>query len=296
MQRRAPTITIALLATLAACNPESVTPSDDTALAPSLATSASGATVITEADITRQAEDTPPLDNWVLYTRLAGNGTFRVGPGDPPEGVGSLELVTPNPAGLDKVTLFNFDYHATPIANFTALGYHSYQSSAAIPIQLPSLNLTIDINGGTLNPGEFATLVFEPVYNTAQGAVVPGVWQDWDAIFGGQALWWLTRDHPIIGPRGTTVTWNAIKAALPNATILGGIGINQGTGSPALTASVDAFVVGVNGNTTTYDFEPFVTASNKDDCKNGGWQNARRSDGSPFKNQGDCVSYTNTRR
>jgi hypothetical protein len=31
----------------------------------------------------------------------------------------------------------------------------------------------------------------------------------------------------------------------------------------------------------------------KDDCKNGGWQTATRADGSSFKNQGDCVSYTN---
>lgn len=296
MSRSTITLAACALATLAACNSEPVTPSDDTSIAPSFATSATGATVITEADITRQAEDTPPLDNWVLYTRLGGNGTFRVGPGDPPEGVGSLELVTPNPAGLDKVTLFNFDYHATPIANFTALGYHTYQSSALVPIQLPSLNLTIDMNGGAFVAGDFATLVFEPVYNPAQGPVVPGAWQDWDAISGGAAMWWLTRDHPIIGPRGTTVTWNAIKAALPNATILGGIGLNQGTGSPALTASVDAFIVGVSGSSTTYDFEPYVTASNKSDCKNGGWQNARRSDGGSFKNQGDCVSYTNTGR
>jgi hypothetical protein len=59
---------------------------------------------------------------------------------------------------------------------------------------------------------------------------------------------------------------------------------------------VDAFIVGVSGNSTTYDFEPFVTASSKGDCKNGGWQHAHRSDGSTFKSQGDCVSYTNTGR
>ena len=262
-------LAVALLATLAACSSDPSAPSTDLNPPVSFATSATGATVITEADITRQPEDTPPLDNWVLYTRLAGNGTFRVGPGNPPEGVGSLELVTPSPLGTDKVTLFNFDYHATPIADFTALGYHTYQSSALVPIQLPSINLTIDLTGGAFLPLDFATLVFEPVYNPAQGVVLPQVWQDWDAIFGGNAVWWLTRDTPL-GPRGTTFTWNAFKAAFPNATILGGIGINQGSGSPALTASVDAFVVGVNGSTTTYDFEPFVTASNKDDCKNGG--------------------------
>jgi hypothetical protein len=32
--------------------------------------------------------------------------------------------------------------------------------------------------------------------------------------------------------------------------------------------------------------------SNKDQCKNGGWMTSVRPDGSTFKNQGDCVSYT----
>lgn len=31
----------------------------------------------------------------------------------------------------------------------------------------------------------------------------------------------------------------------------------------------------------------------KDDCKNGGWRSMTRADGSPFKNQGDCIQYTN---
>jgi len=31
--------------------------------------------------------------------------------------------------------------------------------------------------------------------------------------------------------------------------------LNQGTGSPALTAAVDAFTVGVSGSSIIYDFE-----------------------------------------
>ena len=31
----------------------------------------------------------------------------------------------------------------------------------------------------------------------------------------------------------------------------------------------------------------------KDDCKNGGWQNRTNASGEPFKNQGQCVSFTN---
>ena len=34
-------------------------------------------------------------------------------------------------------------------------------------------------------------------------------------------------------------------------------------------------------------------ATNKDQCKNDGWKTRVRADNTPFKNQGDCVSYTN---
>lgn len=35
-----------------------------------------------------------------------------------------------------------------------------------------------------------------------------------------------------------------------------------------------------------------VTA--KDECKNGGWEDMTRADGTTFKNQGDCIQYVNT--
>jgi hypothetical protein len=43
----------------------------------------------------------------------------------------------------------------------------------------------------------------------------------------------------------------------------------------------------------TYDREPYRIATTKDACKNDGWKTVKRADGTPFKNQGDCVSYTN---
>ena len=33
--------------------------------------------------------------------------------------------------------------------------------------------------------------------------------------------------------------------------------------------------------------------ANKDDCKNNGWKTLFRADGTPFKNQGDCIQYVN---
>jgi hypothetical protein len=34
--------------------------------------------------------------------------------------------------------------------------------------------------------------------------------------------------------------------------------------------------------------------TDKNQCKNGGWMTMGRPDGTPFKNQGDCVSFVNT--
>lgn len=245
--------------------------------------------VVIESDIARQAENTFPTKNWVFYTRPATSGTFRIGPGAPPAGVGSFEIVTPT--GADKGQLFNFDHVGTKLADIDKMGYATYQSSAAVPVQLPAINITVDFNGPSV-AGGFTTLVFEPVYNPTQGPIVSNTWQTWDAFNGGNAIWWSTRDIPGVCATVCYVTWNQIVAANPDATILGGYGINQGSGSPALTASTDILSIGSNGECVTYNFEPFRVATTKDQCKNGGYTNVRRADGSTFKNQGDCVSYT----
>lgn len=41
-------------------------------------------------------------------------------------------------------------------------------------------------------------------------------------------------------------------------------------------------------------FTAYTVATNKDSCKDGGWQSLSRADGSSFKNQGDCIQYANT--
>ena len=119
---------------LAACAGDAVAPSalnEDNplnvdALGPS---PSSGSTVVvTETDISRQAEDTPPTNNWVLYTRLAGTGTFTTGPGTPPLGVGSITFVTPTPA--DKVQFYNYDHIGTKLADIRSMSYSTFRGSS----------------------------------------------------------------------------------------------------------------------------------------------------------------------
>src|SRR3954468_7192123 len=127
--------------------------------------SAATTQVVTEGSVTRQAENTPPTNNWVLYTRNAGTGAFVDGPATPPLGSGSFQTVTPT--GADKVYLFNYDHIGTKLTDVDAIGYSTYRTSGASPNQVPAINLEGDYNAPAA--AGFPTLVFEPVYNTAQG-------------------------------------------------------------------------------------------------------------------------------
>lgn len=255
-----------------------------------------GTTVITESEIVRQAEGTPPANDWVLYTRNAGQGTFVDGPDSPPLGTGSLNLTTA--ASSDKIWLFNYDHAGTPLSSIGAIGYSTYRN-AGNDHQVTALNIEVDFNGPDV-AGGYTVLVFEPVYNTNQGTVVDGVWQAWDAYAGGQATWWSSRAIPGVCAFTCYASWNAIVAANPDATILGGFGVNQGSGNATLNASTDALTIGYAGDTFIYDFElnppppPVTTPDGKDDCKKNGWKDVTRADGTAFKNQGDCIQYVNT--
>jgi hypothetical protein len=256
----------------------------------------SHAEVVTEDDVTRQVENTPPTDSWVLYTRPGTpptSGAFTEGPGSAPLGAGSLQLSTVSAS--EKVFLFNYDHVGTPLAEVDDIAYTTYRQSGQGQ-QVAALNLQVDHNGDDAEG--FTTLVFEPVYNTDQGTVTDGEWQDWDA--DGAGRWWSTRDIPGVCAFNCFVSWDAIVAANPGATVLGGVGVNQGSGNPALVSHVDAFTF----DGTTYDFEPILDSDGdglpdgedtdtKDDCKDGGWQ---RFTSPTFRNQGQCVSWHVRRR
>ncbi|MBP9716998.1 MAG: hypothetical protein KBD51_03605 [Candidatus Levybacteria bacterium] len=57
-----------------------------------------------------------------------------------------------------------------------------------------------------------------------------------------------------------------------------------------LDGYLDNVVVNTDSSVTTYNFDPALTPLNKNECKNGGWMSFNAPS---FKNQGQCVSYTN---
>ncbi|MEO5814247.1 MAG: hypothetical protein ABIT20_03095 [Gemmatimonadaceae bacterium] len=283
-----------ILLMAAACERSPVEPAS---LAPASTRTASltgnSTVVVAEASVVRQPENSPPTNNWVLYTR-AGTpptaGQFVIGPDAPPLGVGSFQSQLA--LSTEKLTLFNYDHVGTALSSITALSYATYKNPGST-FPFPSINIEIDINGGTLNAGEFRTLVFEP-YNQPGFVDAVGVWELRDAYDGGAARWWSTGVTSC--PQSSPCTWSALLASYPGATITGGFGINAGSGNAGLHGAVDALSISYGSGSVTYDFEPFVTATSRESCKDGGWKTRTRADGSPFKNQGDCVSYVNNGR
>jgi hypothetical protein len=268
------------------------------ALAATIAAAADTTVVVTPADL---GSGWYPAD-----TRAPGTGTFELGPGTPPLGSGSFELVTlTNP---EKVQLFTDAYDGVSLASIDGIGYSTYRDPASTGFiaGLPALNLRVDLTG---DAAPDAYLVYEPYQDLGNAAVLTGVWQDWDAYRGGSAEWWINTGAGGCG-QATPCTWATIVATFPTATIEegancgavipcpGSLGVNQGSFNSGTVANADALYVSVSGNKTTYDFElnppPPPQPTSKNDCKNGGWQSLFRANGSPFKNQGDCIQYVNT--
>ena len=78
-----------------------------------------------------------------------------------------------------------------------------------------------------------------------------------------------------------------------NYTITGGTGIYSGATG---TGTVNTFQpTQTSPFTGSEDGTIDVLPTSTDQCKNGGWQNYTDGNGTPFKNQGDCVSYVATR-
>jgi hypothetical protein len=210
--------------------------------------------------------------------------TFVTGPATPPLGVGSAQLSAPTPA--DGHIVATPAYAGTPLANVNGLDYWTFQPGPTLAIALQ-----FDIRYRSTDTAYGGRLVFEPYQN---GAVTVGSgWRHWDASSG---LWWASKTSPAgsngLCPQSNPCPLSTILSAYPNATLSQNLVLKAGSGWTGFTGNADALTVSTTGGSTTYDFEPDVgPPTNKDQCKNGGWQSFTTP---TFKNQGDCVSYVAT--
>lgn len=211
--------------------------------------------------------------DWELYKDDESTGGGIVtGPAVPPLGDGSAHQTI----GADGnfVSIFHSaNFAGIRLDELTELKYDTYVDSN-VGGQAAYLNLRIDWD----NDGDQDDRIFfEPVYQTGgygtlSGAVLPnqcmgvpncvdlGVWQSWDALAGG---WWTLNDGTFGPPLRTIADYVAMH---PEATIVNEIGqptyglrFSSGGGGGAwdnFDGNFDKFVIKVNGDRTTYDFDP----------------------------------------
>ena len=232
-------------------------------------------------------------------TRPGGAVNFVADP-TAPGGTGALQLTT-NATTTAKAQYMH--QANTPIGDVTELSYYTRQISAPFPGADPSYQLPVCLGGLTTptlaNPSGcigFTTFVYEPYQNNGTGTpfplVVPNVWQQWD-VDAGQ--FWSSRTYTdgtcaVVAGGGGAPFYSlfTIEAICPSAVVVG-FGVNIGSNNPSYNVYTDL----VNFNGTTYDFELYEVATAAGQCKNGGFANVKRADGSSFKNQGDCIQYVN---
>jgi hypothetical protein len=214
-----------------------------------------------------------------------GGAVNVVGPAAPPLGIGSLRLNVTTTA--DHWSVYNYDHIGLKLGDITALSYSTLTDN---PTTAPALQM--EINPGASTSSDYpsgvtySTVNFEPYFAQSPQA---GQWQSWDVLHQG-SVW---GSHLNMG-QGPGLPWRQFLMIYPSAQIIGGFGVNVGSGWAAMTGNADALAIGTATGTTVYDFEPYHVAQNKDDCKDGGWQFLADANDNPFKNQGQCVSYAAT--
>ncbi len=189
-----------------------------------------------------------------LESGTNGSGQFVTGPGAPPAGSGSSQLVVT--AADTGSALGVIAYDGVLLADIDAMSYWTYRTSgsSALAVAL-QMNVDLDVTDGDLSYQ--GRLVFEPYRN---GSPAAGVWQQWDGINGGNAVWWAT------GSAGTTsgctqsspCTLSALLSGYPNAGIhasFPGIIFKAGSGWASFDGNVDQFSITISGANDTYNFE-----------------------------------------
>ena len=213
------------------------------------------------------------MQGWQFYndqndTTIASS--FDAGPGDPPYGDGSAELLI---GGSSEGKLLSARiYNSTPLADVAVLKYTTYVTSSGG--SAPSLQLGIDLDPSDAMTGWQGRLVYVP---SQTQTVALGTWHTWDALDDaagtGTGSWFFSRSATFAGgacPQSNMCTFQEVLTAFPDIHIhptgddpgdgagIGFIGFKVGSGEGAVNANVDSLAIkltGANEPTVVYNFE-----------------------------------------
>ncbi len=192
-------------------------------------------------------------------------GTFVRGPGQPPLGMGTARFTVDN---TGRESLATFAFANTRLDAITELSYTAYQNKVTNPTT-PSditiaLQFDVDFNLSDANNAFQGRLVFEPSANGIP--VTPNQYQTFNTLDPTTGRFFATNQTASGGncTQANPCTKAQLLAFFPNVGIrnsqFGGLLLRAGgpvTGG--FDGNADALVIAVNGNRTTFDFEPSST-------------------------------------
>ncbi len=146
----------------------------------------------------------------------------------------------------DHWDAFNYDYEGAALSSISTLSYWAYTNNA--PDYDPDFQLQADLSPSIT----FSTVNYEPYEQATPDSA--NTWQSFNILTG---LVWATHIADT-SPGGIDdpISWSSFISLYPGATLIA-VGADVGSGWPAMTGNVDALSIGtdgVNGSTTTYDF------------------------------------------
>lgn len=201
------------------------------------------------------------VDDW--FGGNEGTGTsvgtvaFVPGPGTPPLGAGSVELVVD---GTGRASFGTAAYKGTRLDTITQLTYRAYVAAFGGQ-EAPTLQFDVDYDANDANTAYQGRLV------TYFASPLPA--GTWTAIDARAGTWWSTQaPGNALCSQTTPCTWNDVLLHFPNAAIRN----DPSAGGPLLfrlggpvtgggRVNVDDFTITANAVTTTYDFEPGVAVN-----------------------------------
>ncbi len=255
--------------------------------------------VVTTNDLaTSLADVIAKPESWFFYNDetdvIDGSlGSFLIGPGTPPLGVGSAQISV---TGSQRRNLATYQFAGQKLADITVLKFTTYNPSAGnggSTNRSGYLNFNVDFTGSS---SLFQRrLVYVP---SANGVVSQNSWNEWDAINGGNAIWTWSglASNGNVWPDGNpnaNRTWSDIVTSFPNARINtpdSWLGIR--VGEPYLdgyTENIDSFKFGTSGGITVFNFEPvFGPPTLFSECSGTNWKTFNNP---TFSKKSQCEKY-----
>ena len=251
------------------------------ALSISLTASAATSTVVVTGD-TAAGVNQP---GWLFNRDLSTSTPYEFNYDAASVGVGSLYVKPIGVNASDKFIAENF--LLTPVADVDSLSYDFKIGSGGVEADKVHFYMNVYANFGESSPTKF----YDCRYN-----IVPTV-----GSTGGftTVTFDPTQAYPVTTRGGAEASPHACPAVpadmdtlSPGSTIrvfslnVGDTSVND----QGLDGYLDKVVVNASGDVVTYDFEPALSPSDKDECKKDGWKTFNAP---AFRNQGQCVSWSN---